>query len=425
MKNRKTILNHSKSFLCMLLCLSMAFTLFALPGRVMAAKSEGNTITGSLNANVSWTYHKDSKKLVISGKGDMYEDPSVENFSPFNAYSDAYEDGYNEDVEWMLMAAGEIVIKNGITSIMDSAFRAFTEVTKIHIGADVRKIGANALQCGYSGCYLKEITVDKKNKAFVSDGICLYNAAMTKLVRCVGYDESRVIRVPSGVKAIAQGAFFGTTVKKVILPTTLTKISSYAFTAASVDSIVLPDSIKEINHAFDDMHSLRKIFIGSKVQKFSGKISADMCESTKIYFSGDMPAGLNINAYGKHDTKTIVYYPKNNKTWNVKNTGSAVLKPWAFYTPVISGLTNKSAGKLTVKWSIRSAATGYQIQYADNSKFTGKKTLTVKDASTLQKTISGLKKGKTCYVRMRAYKRVNATNLFTDWSAVKKLTISK
>lgn len=406
----------------MVLALALLLTMFVTPGRALAAESDGNTVTGNLNANVSWTYYEDSKKLVISGKGDMYEDSDVEGFRSMKV---SYGDDYDEDVEWMNMEAEEIVIEDRITSIMDSAFRTFSNAQKIHIGADVNKIGSNAFQCGYSGCYLTEITVDKKNKAFVSDGICLYNAAMTKLVRCVGYDESRVIRVPSGVKAIAQGAFFGTTVKKVILPTTLTKISSYAFKAASVDSIVLPDSIKEINHSFDEMWSLRKIFVGRNVQKFSGKIASDRGESTRIYFSGDMPTGFNINAYGKHDHETVVYYPKNNKTWNVKNTGTATLKPWAFYTPAISSLSNKAAGKLTVKWSIRSAATGYQIQYADNSKFTGKKTLTVKDAATLQKTISGLKKGKTCYVRMRAYKRVNATNLFTDWSAVKKLTISK
>lgn len=409
----------------MVLALALLLTMFVTPGRAMAAKSDGNTVTGNLNANVSWTYHKDSKKLVISGKGDMYEDPSVENFSPFDAYSDAYDEGYNEDVEWMLMAAGEIVIKNGITSIMDSAFRAFTEVTKIHIGADVRKIGANALQCGYSGSSLNEITVDKKNTAFVVRNGGLYTAAMTKLVRCFVYNEDRVLKVPAGVKAIAQGAFFGRRLKKVVLPATLTRISSYAFRKASVDSIVLPDSIKEINHVFDDMWSLRKIYIGRNVKKIHGTISAYMCESLKIYFSGDCPEGFKINDYQSDVPETTIYYPKNNKTWNVKNTGTATLKPWAFYTPAISSLSNKAAGKLTVKWSIRSAATGYQIQYADNSKFTGKKTLTVKDAATLQKTISGLKKGKTCYVRMRAYKKVNATNLYTDWSAVKKLTISK
>ena len=70
-----------------------------------------------------------------------------------------------------------------------------------------------------------------------------------------------------------------------------------------------------------------------------------------------------------------------------------------------------------------SGAAGYQIEYATSSKFSGKKTKTTTKTAY---TISGLKKGKTYYVRVRAYK-VDSTGkkIYGKYSAVKKVKIKK
>lgn len=61
---------------------------------------------------------------------------------------------------------------------------------------------------------------------------------------------------------------------------------------------------------------------------------------------------------------------------------------------------------LTASWSKNKQADGYQIQWSTSSKFSAKKTATIKNASTLSKTLKGLTVGKKYYFRVRAYKTV-------------------
>lgn len=75
----------------------------------------------------------------------------------------------------------------------------------------------------------------------------------------------------------------------------------------------------------------------------------------------------------------------------------------------------------TTKWSkVASQATGYQIMYASNSKFTsGKKTVNVGNYKTTSKKITKLKSKSKYYVRVRTYKTVNGTKYYSEWSKVK------
>ena len=86
-------------------------------------------------------------------------------------------------------------------------------------------------------------------------------------------------------------------------------------------------------------------------------------------------------------------------------------------------VTNKKKGKTVVSFKRVSGAKGYQIQYAKNKKFTkGKKSKFTKKAKY---TVKKLKKKKTYYFRVRAYKIVNGTKKYGKWSVVKKLKIKK
>ena len=61
------------------------------------------------------------------------------------------------------------------------------------------------------------------------------------------------------------------------------------------------------------------------------------------------------------------------------------------------------------------------MQYSTSKKFTSKttKTATVKSAKTSSKTVSGLKKSKKYYVRVRTYKTVDGKKYYSGWSTVK------
>ncbi|MCR4689756.1 MAG: hypothetical protein K5739_00205 [Lachnospiraceae bacterium] len=81
---------------------------------------------------------------------------------------------------------------------------------------------------------------------------------------------------------------------------------------------------------------------------------------------------------------------------------------------------NKKSRKVKVKWKKVSGVTGYQIQYCKNKKF--KKdptTIVIKGKNTRKKTLSSLGSGKKFYVRIRAYKEVRDTILYSKWSQKK------
>ena len=72
-------------------------------------------------------------------------------------------------------------------------------------------------------------------------------------------------------------------------------------------------------------------------------------------------------------------------------------------------------------WAQKGSATGYEIQYATNSKFRGAKKVTVTNNKTDKKTISKLSGKKKYYVRVRTYKTVNGKKIYSSWSKVKSV----
>ena len=62
---------------------------------------------------------------------------------------------------------------------------------------------------------------------------------------------------------------------------------------------------------------------------------------------------------------------------------------------------------------------GYQIVCATDKKFTKSVVKTTVSGKSLTKTVTGLKKGKTYYVKVRAYKTVNGKKLYGLYSSVK------
>lgn len=129
-------------------------------------------------------------------------------------------------------------------------------------------------------------------------------------------------------------------------------------------------------------------------------------------------------------TPTAVPTKAVTPTATVAPTKAATPTPTAKVTAPkkakISKVSNVKTKKIKVVWKKDSTAAGYQIQIATNKKFTkGKKTYTIKKASTTSKTITGLKKKKTYYVRVRAYKKSGSKNVYGTYSSVKKVTIKK
>lgn len=129
----------------------------------------------------------------------------------------------------------------------------------------------------------------------------------------------------------------------------------------------------------------------------------------KLYYKNNKNSGI-----GTVQVRGIGKYSRINKTLTFK-----ILPP----KTLLTGL-KKANRSFTASWKKNIQATGYQIQYAADSRFTKeRKTVTVGKQSATRYKISGLKNKKTYYVRIRSYKRVGKKVLYSSWSTVKKIWV--
>ena len=75
---------------------------------------------------------------------------------------------------------------------------------------------------------------------------------------------------------------------------------------------------------------------------------------------------------------------------------------------------------MKISWRKNAKATGYEVQYATNSKFTKPSKLSLSSKYS-KKTVKKLKKGKKYYVRIRS----KNSGGHSEWSKTKAVTIKK
>ena len=93
--------------------------------------------------------------------------------------------------------------------------------------------------------------------------------------------------------------------------------------------------------------------------------------------------------------------------------------------PTSTSITSSKMKSKSVRlaWIKKSQVTGYQIQYAYNSKFSTSKAVTVKGYQKQSYTLSKLKAKKICYVRIRTYKTVSGKKYYSGWSKPLKIKV--
>ena len=158
--------------------------------------------------------------------------------------------------------------------------------------------------------------------------------------------------------------------------------------------------------------------------------------STKAFTGKAITQNVTVkvgNTVLKNGTDYTVSYSNNKKVGKatVKITGKGkyggVITKTFKINPAkqeIQKLTAKSKS-FFVDWAQKGSATGYEIQYATNSKFTGAKKVTITNNKTDKTTVSKLSANKKYYVRVRSYTTVGGTKYYGAWSAVKNVTTKK
>ena len=187
---------------------------------------------------------------------------------------------------------------------------------------------------------------------------------------------------------------------QVILEATKTSTGIMSYTCADCAlsyTEVIPKIVEKkftINFKANGGTKLSKSKMTVKEGKSLGKLPTVVRKG--YYFKGwytKSKDGLKISSSTK---------PKSNKTYYAQWT--KVLKPDKVKSVKA---TNSSSKKAKITYKKVSKAKGYQITYSTSSSFKNAKKITTTSTS---KTLTGLTKGKTYYVKVRAYKQDSAKN---------------
>ena len=104
------------------------------------------------------------------------------------------------------------------------------------------------------------------------------------------------------------------------------------------------------------------------------------------------------------------------------NSGSTTENTTKLKTTRITAVRKKKK-TVTIKWKKVSGASGYEVLYSKKKASGYKKLTTAKAQKVTVKTGKKLKKGKTWYLKVRAYKVVNSTKVYSKVSKAKRVKL--
>lgn len=344
-------------------------------------------------------------------------------------------------------------------------------MTSYTISASIKEIYYGAF---YGNKNLESIKVHKNNKNFVADkyGV-LYNKDKTNLIQCPIKSKATSYTIPKSVMNINKRAFENcTNIKSLTIPTSVEYIGFSAFlNCDNLEDIYYKGKEKqwkEISVYCDDDLEAVMIHYGLGAHTDTSKPSI-----TKATLSKKGKIVEKCSVCGSLKT-TTVYVPKSIKlsatsfTYNgkaispavtVKDSKGNVLKNGTDYTvayssgrtnpgsyvakvtfkgkysgvkritftikpstPTITAVASTSKGRVAVAWKNVVGETGYQVYYSTN-KDSGYKAFMTSKADVVKVAKNGLTSGKTYYFKVRAYKTVSGTNIYSGWSAAKAIKI--
>jgi len=296
--------------------------------------------------------------------------------------------------------------------------RAFAECDDMSGSVTIGPAVEKNLDTAFFGTPVSGFDISGSNPKYSSlDGV-LYNKAQTALIQFPEGKTASTFTVPATVTTVGERAFCN---------------------AVNISTLVFPDNVKTIKSGalpspnasipYGKTVALKKVFFGKGLKNLAVNIfvptsEVDGCYTA--YFTGNMPAKIGEGADYWGWTAPVgpgsvrICIPKGNATWD----GSGYVNTW-FGRPAVQAPVNSAAGTAAVAFGKSSGATGYQVEYSSSSTFEKSRKITLKDSSARSAEITGLKKGRTYYIRVRAYKKAGTATFFTNWSPKKTVKITK
>ena len=249
--------------------------LLLLPGNLSTAAEEMTGASGEWD-NISWELNCRTGELIVRGEGKM---PSLKNLPIEIVY---------DQIPWYEFRSyiKKVIIEDGITEVIESAFRECDALTEVYIGADVCKINAYAFA---ESVHIEKIVVSPQNDHFLSENNVLFTKDKTKLVKFPAKIET--YSIPSTVTTVGEGAFWNCTeltditfpnrldtiegsafrqctgLKEITFPSSLTTIREYSFeNCDGLTELIIPDNVTKLyDFAFAHCNNIRELYIGQGI----------------------------------------------------------------------------------------------------------------------------------------------------------------
>ncbi|MBR1752190.1 MAG: leucine-rich repeat protein [Ruminococcus sp.] len=361
---------------------------------------------------------------------------------------------YNKDKTILLCCPGgksSLAIPDSVTSIGNSAFFECMNFTNITIPDSVTNIGDEA----FSGCESLISIIIPNSVICIGENVFEFCDNVTIKCNKDSYAHQYAINKEIAYELLddtSAPTHTHTYTSKISEQPTCTKEGRKQFTCSQCGDVydeILPKTdhkyvvTDKIAPTYDEEgETVYKCSVcGDTKLEFTAKLKrTSIAKATVTGISDRLYTGsaykpaptvkLNGKTLKKGTDYTVSY--KNNKaigkaTVTITGKGAyngKVTKTFMIYPKptTIKSLTSPKTKQIKVVCKKTTGVTGYQISYSTSKKFTKSATKTVNVTST-SKTIKSLKKGKTYYVKVRTYKKVGSSRLYSTYTAVKKIKV--
>ena len=271
---------------------SMAMMVTAVTGAMSVSAVEDN---GKIGDNLTWTLDANGK-LTISGKGEMAS-PDVNHDNSGDEFTDFYTyKKYKDDIK-------EVMIEEGVTSIGYRAFCYFKNLETVSIPSTITKFTGFTANIGY------------RNNAF-EGCTSLTNLNLAEGMTCIGHrafencTSLETVVIPSTITEWGNYSFSNcTSLKNITLSEGLIILGGGAFRGTAVESIYIPSTIENWERtndyagsgvgAFQECTNLKSITFGDGLKMLGGNMANLFygCTSLEEVAFGDDSQITNI-AFG-------------------------------------------------------------------------------------------------------------------------------
>lgn len=289
----------------------------------------GEDLSGKCGENVYYNYSKETKELIISGEGDMYDYGTYDSEigeSPISEYifdKVTIMDGVTSIGDRVFYCSDiyntSLSLPNSITKIGEYAFYACYGLSDIVIPDSVQSIGKYA----FAGCSITKATIPD-GVTIIEEGTFAYTYLLTS------------ISIPDSVESIGRSAFENSNLTSIYIPDSVTSMSANVFNGTPYynDESNWENGLLYIdNHLIGAKDNIETCYIKDSIVTIADNLLTYLRTNAFVvgenckYFSADDRGAL----FDKNKTRLIKYPTSNPATSYIIPEGVLSVDEYAFY----------------------------------------------------------------------------------------------